>query len=200
MWSALMSEKKTQQICTFTVFSVKIVTAFSHFAHDLDSALSWNFHRIIVECISWFKESNNFHTSCLISINSVVPSLYVKQLQGHYHWITYKLSVTARVQISQNFHILAKVYLVHLKVKHCQTVRVVSTYRSKWVNRFWLVKTFFLHVLYCWGRSKIPPCAHLDQRSKQLTDFVPCSLLATKEQLFVRGLVFRKEYTRPEWM
>ena len=39
---------------------------------------------------------------------------------------------TARVKISQNVDILPKVYLVHLKVKHCQTLRVVSTfYRSK---------------------------------------------------------------------
>ena len=32
-------------------------------------------------------------------------------------------SVTARVKISQNVDILAKVYLVHLEVKHCQTCK-----------------------------------------------------------------------------
>ena len=29
--------------------------------------------------------------------------------------------------------------IVHLKVEHCQTLHIVI-YRSKWVNRFWLVK------------------------------------------------------------
>ena len=36
-------------------------------------------------------------------------------------------SVTARVKISQNFD----VYLMHLKVKHCQTLRVVSTFKGQ---------------------------------------------------------------------
>ena len=40
--------------------------------------------------------------------------------------------VTARVRISQNVDILAKVYPVHLKVEHCRTLCVVSyIYRSK---------------------------------------------------------------------
>ena len=39
--------------------------------------------------------------------------------------------MTARVEISQNVDILAKVYLVHLKVKHCQTLRVVSTFTGQ---------------------------------------------------------------------
>ena len=39
--------------------------------------------------------------------------------------------MTARVKISQNDDILAKVYLVYLKVKHCQTLRVVSTFRGQ---------------------------------------------------------------------
>ena len=38
---------------------------------------------------------------------------------------------TTRVKISQNVDILPKVYLVHLKVKHCQTLRVVSTFTGK---------------------------------------------------------------------
>ena len=38
---------------------------------------------------------------------------------------------TARVKISQNVDILPKVYLVHLKVKHCQTLRVVSTFTGQ---------------------------------------------------------------------
>ena len=32
---------------------------------------------------------------------------------------------TTRVKISQNFDILPRVCLVHLKVEHCQTLRVV---------------------------------------------------------------------------
>ena len=41
--------------------------------------------------------------------------------------------MTARVKISQNVDILAKVYmyLVHLKVKHCQTLLVVSTFTGQ---------------------------------------------------------------------
>ena len=40
---------------------------------------------------------------------------------------------TARDKISQNVDILPKVYLVHvhLKVKHCQTLRVVSTFTGQ---------------------------------------------------------------------
>ena len=38
---------------------------------------------------------------------------------------------TARVKISQNVDILPKVYLVHLKVKHCQTLCVVSTFTGQ---------------------------------------------------------------------
>ena len=36
-----------------------------------------------------------------------------------------------RVKISQNFDILPKVYLLHLKVKHCQTLHVVRTFTGK---------------------------------------------------------------------
>ena len=39
--------------------------------------------------------------------------------------------MTARFKISQNVDILAKVYLVHLKVKHCQTLRVASTFTGQ---------------------------------------------------------------------
>ena len=35
---------------------------------------------------------------------------------------------TTRVKISQNIDILPKVYLVHLKVNHCQALHVVSTF------------------------------------------------------------------------
>ena len=49
--------------------------------------------------------------------------------------------MAASVKISQNVDILARVYLVHLKVKHCSNLTCSKyIYRSKLVNRFWLVK------------------------------------------------------------
>ena len=39
--------------------------------------------------------------------------------------------MTARVKISQHVDIHAKVYLVHLKDEHCQTLRVVSTFTGQ---------------------------------------------------------------------
>ena len=39
--------------------------------------------------------------------------------------------MTARVKISQNVDIPAKVYLVHLKVKHCQILHVVNTFTGQ---------------------------------------------------------------------
>ena len=89
--------------------------------------------------------------------------------------------VTARVKISQNVDILAKVYLVHLKVEHCQTL--VYMHRSKWVNRFWLVKA--LSGIVQGGQndsknqSKMPPCAHLHKQSKH-ADFDLYSYLPLK--------------------
>ena len=49
------------------------------------------------------------------------------------------LCMTTRVKINQNvdIHVLAKVvqciymYIVHLKVEHCQTLRVVSTFTGQ---------------------------------------------------------------------
>ena len=37
----------------------------------------------------------------------------------------------AKVKVNQNVDILAAVYLVHIKVKHCQTLRVVSTFTGQ---------------------------------------------------------------------
>ena len=53
-------------------------------------------------------------------------------------------------QVSKSFkmNILAKVYLVHLKVEHCQTLRVVSTFTGQnqsTVFDWWL----FDIVLHC---------------------------------------------------
>ena len=39
--------------------------------------------------------------------------------------------MTAMVKISQTVDKLAKVYLVHVKVEHCQTLRVVSTFTGQ---------------------------------------------------------------------
>ena len=48
--------------------------------------------------------------------------------------------LAARVKISQNVDILPKVYLVHLKVEHCQTLCVVSTFAGQnELTVFWLV-------------------------------------------------------------
>ena len=55
---------------------------------------------------------------------------------------------TARVKISQNFDILPKVYLVHLKVEHCQTLRVVRTFTGQ--NELTVMSIGW----YCSGWSK----------------------------------------------
>ena len=66
-----------------------------------------------------------------------------------------------RVKISQNVDIIAKVYLVHLKVEHCQTLRVVSTFTGQ--------KALSCIVEggqnYSKNQSKMPLCAHLGQQS-----------------------------------
>ena len=67
------------------------------------------------------------------------------------------------------------------------------TYRSKWVNRFWLVKALSGIVQDgqndSKNQSKKPLCAHLGQRSKQAVDwFWPLQLLATKVPSIVGGL------------
>ena len=61
-----------------------------------------------------------------------LPPLLLQLQQPKYRCVNLiNPSVTARVKISQNVDILAKVYLVHLKVKHCQTLRVVSTFTGQ---------------------------------------------------------------------
>ena len=52
---------------------------------------------------------------------------------------------------SQNVDILSKVYLVHLKVKHCQTLRVVSTFTGQYESTILTGKSI---VWYCSGWSK----------------------------------------------
>ena len=80
----------------------------------------------------------NYHTFTLQNTN-VAPS--------------FNPPVTARVKISQNVdYILAKVYLVHLKVKHCQTLRVVSTFTGQ--NELTVFLTGKSTVLFCWRWSK----------------------------------------------
>ena len=53
------------------------------------------------------------------------------------------------VKISQNDEKLANVYLVHLKVEHCQTLHVVSGQNDSK------------------NQSEMPLCAHLGQQTKQ---------------------------------
>ena len=36
---------------------------------------SWNFHRLVGQCISWFKESKHTHRSSFVNITNAVPSL-----------------------------------------------------------------------------------------------------------------------------
>ena len=59
--------------------------------------------------------------------------------------------MTARVKISQNVDTLAKVHLVHLKIAHCQTLRVVSTFTGQNESTFLTGESI---VWYCSGWSK----------------------------------------------
>ena len=92
---------------------------------------------------------------------------------------------TARVKISQNVNILPKVYQVHLKVKHCQTLRVVSTFTGQNESTVWLVKALSGIVQDgqndSKNQSKMSLCAHLGQQSKQAVDwFWPPQQLSAK--------------------
>ena len=60
--------------------------------------------------------------------------------------------MTAKVKISQNVDIFAKVYLVHLKSQTLSNLTCSKyIYRSQWVVRFFTGKSI---VLYFWGWSK----------------------------------------------
>ena len=92
---------------------------------------------------------------------------------------------TARVKISQNVDILPKVYLVHLKVQHCQTLCVVSTFTGQNESTVFDLKAFSGIVQDgqndSKNQSKMPLCAHLGQQSKQAVDwFWPLQQLSTK--------------------
>ena len=134
----------------------------------------------------------------LKTYHEVVDEIYYRvraqqsfELKGHLTWKHSDLlspSVTARVKISQNVDIHAKVYLVHWKVEHRQTLHVASTFTGhlKWVNCFWLVKSI---ILYCWGWSKWQlkpakkcPCLHIwvNSQNRQLTNFDHYSYLPLK--------------------
>ena len=71
--------------------------------------------------------------------------------------------MTARVKISQNVNILAKVYLVH-----CQTLRVVSTFTGQKGKAFSCIVQGGQNDSK--NQSKMPLCAHLGQQSKQAVD------------------------------
>ena len=73
----------------------------------------------------------------------------------------------------QNVDILAKVYLVHLKVEYCQTLPVVSTFTGQnESDRFWLVKA--LSCIVEGGenyRKNSQNCSTVNSQNSQLTDF-----------------------------
>ena len=79
--------------------------------------------------------------------------------------------MTARVKISQHFYKFANVYLVHFKRWTQSKLKYI--YRSKWVDRFWLVKALSCIVEDgqndSKNQSKMPLCAHLVQQSKTAT-------------------------------
>ena len=87
--------------------------------------------------------------------------------------LSFNPSVTSRVNISPNVevYLLAKVYLVHLKVKHCQTLHVVHL-QVKMSQPFLTVKKHCLVLLRVVKITvKMPLCTHLCQQSKQAVDW-----------------------------
>ena len=96
--------------------------------------------------------------------------------------------LTAMVKTSQNVDdILAKVYLVHLKVQHCQTVRVVSTFTGQ--NELTVFFYWSKHCLVLLRVVKMKvktshkcPCVHIwvNSQNRQLTGFDHYSYLPLK--------------------
>ena len=84
---------------------------------------------------------------------SVFLPLSVFFLSIHVHVSLHSINppTTTRVKISKNVDILPKVYLVHLKVEHGQTLRVVLNLHVK-MSRLFL--TGKIIVLYSSGWSK----------------------------------------------
>ena len=81
----------------------------------------------------------------------------------------------ARVKISQNVDILAKVYLVYLKVELCQTLHVVSTFTG-----IYSTFTGMSRLVIVEGGQNVTvktsqncPCAHIwvNSQNRQLTGF-----------------------------
>ena len=78
--------------------------------------------------------------------------------------------MTARVKISQNVDILAKVYPVHIKVEHCQTLRVVSTFtvKNELTSFNWQKHCFVLFrvvKMTVKTSQKCPLCAHVGKQA-----------------------------------
>ena len=79
------------------------------------------------------------------------------------------------VKISQNVDIIAKVYLVHLKVEHCQTLRVVSTFTGQKDSTVLTGKSILLFRVFKMTvkTSQKCACVHIwvNSQNRQLTGF-----------------------------
>ena len=101
-----------------------------------------------------------------------VPCAWKQDKHSHCMWLI-NPPMTARVKISQNFDFLAKVYLVHLKVEHCQTLC------SKYTGQNYLI-VFDSCIVEAGqngskNQSKMTLCAHLGQKStKRVNSFIVC--------------------------
>ena len=112
-----------------------------------------------------------------------------------YHLKSIHPSMTAKVKISQNVDILAKVYLVHLSQTLSNLTCTKYIYRLKWVDNFWLVKALSNIVQNGQNDSKNQskcPCVHILVNSQS-------RLLATKVQLIVGGLNGNGTKHIPSW-
>ena len=81
-----------------------------------------------------------FTCTCSCAILGEIPCMW--------YYLTINPPTATSVRISQNDDILAKIYLLHLKVKHCQTWVHLQ------VKMSWPFLTGKSIVLYCWGWSK----------------------------------------------
>ena len=86
--------------------------------------------------------------------------------------------MTARVKISQNVDTLAKVYLVHLKVEHCQTLHVVEVHLQVKMSQLFLTGKKHSLVLSRVVKMTVKtsqkcPCVHswFNSQTRQLAGF-----------------------------
>ena len=117
---------------------------------------------ILSEILPSFRGQKGIVTSCFISFTccNEIPLTLLLLQQG---------SESVKIWIY-----FPKVYLLHLKVKHCQTLCVYIN-RLKWVDCFWLV--LFRVVKMTVKTSQKCPCVHIwfNSQNRQLTGFDPYS-------------------------